>query len=53
MDKNYFMDTLFDVINESDALEAVLQDIQADHNGLTVTMKDGTVFVLTIERKEN
>ena len=53
MDKNYFSDTLFDVINESDALEADLQDIQADHNGLTVTMKDGTVFVLTIERKEN
>ena len=53
MDKNYFIDTLFDLINESDALETELQDIQTDHDGLTVTMKDGTVFALTVERKEN
>ena len=53
MDNHYFLDTLFDLINESDALETELQNIQADHNGLTVTMKDGTAFVLTIERKEN
>ena len=51
MEKEYFLDTLFDLINESDALEADLQDIRADREGLTVTtvtMKDGTVFVLTL-----
>lgn len=53
MEKTYFLDILFDLINESDALETELQDIQADHDGLTVTMKDGTAFVLTVERKEN
>lgn len=53
MDKNYFIDTLFDMINESDALETDLQDIQVDRDGLTVTMKDGSVFVLAVERKEN
>ncbi len=53
MEKTYFLDTLFDLINESDALETELQDIQADHDGLTVTMKDGTVFALTVERTDN
>ena len=48
MDKNYFLDTLFDLINESDALEADLQDIQAEHDGLQVVLKDGTVFTLTV-----
>ena len=48
MEKNYFLDTLFDVINESDALEADLQDIQAERDGLIVRIKDGTVFRLTI-----
>lgn len=48
MDKNYFIDTLFDLINESDALEADLQDIRAEDAGLKVTMKDGTVFKLTV-----
>ena len=48
MDKNYFLDTLFDVINESDALEADLKDIQADRDSLQVVMKDGTVFTLTV-----
>ena len=48
MEKNYFLDTLFDVINESDALEADLQDIQAERDGLLVRIKDGTVFRLTI-----
>ena len=51
MDKNYFLDTLFDVINESDALEADLQDIQAERDGLQVVMKDGTVFTLTVTAK--
>lgn len=48
MDKNYFLDTLFDLINESDALEAVLQDIQAERDGLRVVIKDGTVFKLSV-----
>ena len=48
MEKEYFLDTMFDLINESDALEADLQDVRADREGLTVTMKDGTVFVLTL-----
>ncbi len=48
MDKNYFLDTLFDLINESNALEADLQDIQAERDSLQVVMKDGTVFTLTV-----
>ena len=53
MDKNYFIDTLFDLINESDAFETDLSDIQADRESLTVAMKDGTVFVLSVERTES
>ncbi|MBQ1409927.1 MAG: hypothetical protein IIY94_01440 [Oscillospiraceae bacterium] len=48
MEKEYFIETLFDLINESDALEADLQDIQADQACLIVTMKDGTVFKLEL-----
>ena len=48
MEKEYFIDTLSDLINESDALEADLEDVRADRDGLTVAMKDGTVFVLTL-----
>ena len=48
MEKEYFIDTLFDLINESDALEADLQDVRADREGLTITMKDGTVFILKL-----
>lgn len=48
MEKECFIDTLFDLINESDALEADLQDVHADRDGLTVAMKDGTVFILTL-----
>ncbi len=48
MEKEYFIDTLFDLINESDALEADLQDVRADRDGLTVAMKDGSVFILTL-----
>lgn len=48
MEKEYFIDTLFDLINESDALEAELQDVRADRNGLTVSMKDGTVFTVIL-----
>lgn len=49
VDKDFFIDTLFDLLNESDALEASLQDIRADRQGLTVTMKDGTAFQITVE----
>ena len=48
MEKVYFIDTLFDLMNESDMLEAELQDIRADREGLTMTMKDGTVFTVTV-----
>lgn len=48
MEKEYFIDTLFDLINESDALEADLQDVRAARDGLTVAMKDGSVFILTL-----
>ena len=49
MDKNYFIDTLFDLINESDELEAELQDVRADEAGLKVTMKDGSNFLIKVE----
>lgn len=48
MEKEYFIDTLFDLINESDALEADLQDVRVDRDGLTVAMKDGSVFILAM-----
>ena len=48
MEKEYFIDTLFDLINESDALEADLQDVRADRDELTITMKDGTVFKMKL-----
>lgn len=48
MEKEYFIETLFDLINESDALEADLQDVWADCRSVVITMKDGTVFVLTL-----
>ncbi len=49
MEKAYFVDTLFDLINESNALEAELQDISANREGLTVIMKDGTAFAVTVK----
>lgn len=48
MEKEYFIDTLFDLINESDALEADLQDVRVDRESITITMKDETVFILTL-----
>lgn len=48
VEKEYFIDTLFDLINESDALEADLQDVSTDRENITITMKDGTVFILTL-----
>ena len=52
MDLNYFKDTLFDIINESDALEAELLDIHCDdqNNTMTVNMKDGTSFEIHINQ---
>ena len=52
MDKIYFLDTLFDLINESDEMEAELQDIRAEDSGLKVTMKDGTSFLIEIREVE-
>ena len=46
MEKEYFMYTLFDLINESVELEADLQDICSDCEHIKITMKDGKVFVL-------
>ncbi len=48
MEKEYFIDTLFDLINESDALEAELQDVRADRESITITLKDGSVFIMTL-----
>lgn len=48
MEKEYFIDTLFDLINESDVLGADLQDVHADRESITITMNDGTVFSLTL-----
>ena len=48
IDKAYFLDTLFDLINESNELETELQDIRAEDAGLKVAMKDGTRFVIQI-----
>ena len=52
MNLNYFLETLFDLINESDALETDLLDIRTDENTLTVTMKDGTRFELQARTME-
>lgn len=52
MDKTYFLDTLFDLINESDALEAELQDIRAEEAGLKVTIKDGSRFFIMVMDSE-
>ena len=49
MDINYFIDTLFDLINESDALEADLLDLRTEDDGLKVTMKDGSAFKIKVE----
>ena len=51
MDKTFFLDTLFDLINESDALETNLLDIYVKNNELNVSMKDGSQFVINIEEK--
>ncbi len=52
MDLNYFKDILFDLINESDALEPHLQDIQCDDRNdiMAVFMKDGSRFVIHVKK---
>lgn len=50
MDLNFFIETLFDLINESDALETDLLDIRTEQNTLIVTMKDGTQFELQAKK---
>ncbi len=54
MDKNYFKDILFDLINESDALDPYLADIECDDRSdrMTVVMNDGTRFDLQISAAE-
>ncbi len=53
MEKSTFLDILFDLINESDILDAEILDLCADRDGLTVLMKDGTSWRVTVtqERK--
>ena len=51
MEKNYFVDTLFDLINESDELEAELEDVCVSGDGLKVSMKDGTSFQIIVSKE--
>ena len=53
MDVNYFKDILFDLMNESDALDVA--DIQSDDraNTFLVTTKDGTAFSVHVTKIEN
>lgn len=50
VETKYFIDVLFDLINESDELEADLLDLRANKDDLIVTMKDETVFSITVGR---
>lgn len=52
MKLHYFVDTLFDLINESDALETDILDIDCSSNKLLVQMKDGTSFIVTVNEVE-
>ena len=53
MDLDYFKDILFDLINESDALD--VDDIQSDDraNKFLVLMKDGMAFSIHVTKIEN
>ena len=48
MDLNYFKDVLFDLMNESDALD--VEDIQSDdkENRFVVTVRGGATFSVQI-----
>lgn len=53
MELNYFKDVLFDLLNESDELDAA--DIQSDEKANTffVLMKDGTSVLVQVSAVEN
>ena len=53
MDVNFFKDILFDLMNESDALD--VDDIQSDDraNKFLVLTKDGTAFSVHVTKIEN
>ena len=55
MECNDFKETLFDLINESDALETEMLDLQngESENSLLVTMKDGTEFLIRVELRQS
>ena len=55
MDKNYFKDILFDLVNESDALDPYLEDIECDDQNdlMIVIMKDGIRFTVHVSMSEN
>lgn len=46
MDLNYFKDTLFDLLNESDELDLADITVNDRQNQITVTTADGSVFEL-------
>jgi len=48
MEKEYLIDTLLNLRNESDALEADLENIQTSRDCITILMKDGSVFRVTV-----
>lgn len=52
MDINYFKDILFDLLNESDAIDAT--DIQTDdkNDTFTVTVQDGSSFTVKVKTAE-
>lgn len=52
MDISYLLDSLFDLINESEELDAEIDDIRDSiGNSFTVRMKDGSVFTISISEK--
>ena len=51
MEKSYIIDSLFDLINESDELEAELGDVCMQGDDLRVTMKDGSIFRITVTKE--
>ena len=51
MEKSYIIDSLFDLINESDELEAELSDVCMRGDDLRVTMKEGSVFRITVTKE--
>ena len=50
MTLNYFSDILFDLLNDSDALD--VYDIEKTEEGYRVTVSDGSLFNVSIGRAE-